>query len=84
MFSYEIDDQTSLKMLDLRDTEHLFALTIQSRDTLREWFHLLILRVLLKTLEDFIQSTMKQFSDNNGFQAGIWYDGNLAGVIGFP
>ena len=26
---------------------------------------------------------MKQFSDNNGFQAGIWYDGSLAGVIGF-
>ncbi|CAM3067280.1 GNAT family protein [Filibacter tadaridae] len=31
---------------------------------------------------EFIEGTLKQFDDNNGFQAGIWYRGELAGVIG--
>ncbi len=30
----------------------------------------------------FIQATRKQFADNEGFVAGIWYLGELAGVVG--
>lgn len=83
MFSFEINDKTHLKMLDLRDTEHLFALTIQSKDTLREWLPFIDFTRTSDDTKNFIQSTMKQFSENNGFQAGIWYDRSLAGVIGF-
>jgi ribosomal-protein-serine acetyltransferase len=38
-----------------------------------------------RTVEDsknFIRSTLKQFAENNGFQAGIWHEGRLAGVVG--
>ena len=38
------------------------------------------------TVEDsknFIRSTLKQFAENNGFQAGIWHEGRLAGVVGY-
>lgn len=83
MFSFQIDDKTVLKMLDLRDAEHLFALTIQSKNTLREWLPFIDYTRSIADSKNFILSTMKQYSDNNGFQAGIWYDGNLAGVIGF-
>jgi ribosomal-protein-serine acetyltransferase len=31
---------------------------------------------------NFIRRSLKQFAENNGFQAGIWYDGRLAGVVG--
>lgn len=83
MFTYEIDDKIKLKMLDLRDSEQLFDLTIGSKDTLREWLPFIDFTKTVADTENFIKSTMKQFSENNGIQAGIWYEGNLAGVIGF-
>jgi hypothetical protein len=39
-----------------------------------------------RTVEDsknFIRSTLKQFAENNGFQASIWHEGRLSGVVGY-
>ena len=39
-----------------------------------------------RTVEDrknFIRGALKQFAENNGFTAGIWHEGRLAGVIGY-
>lgn len=83
MFTHTINEKTKLKMLDLRDLEHLFDLTISSRETLREWLPFIDYTKTVEDTQSFIQTTMKQFSENNGVQAGIWYDGNLAGVLGF-
>ena len=83
IFTFDIDDKLKLKMLELRDAEQLFSLTIQSKDTLREWLPFIDFTKTVADTENFIKSTMKQFSENNGIQAGIWYEGELAGVIGF-
>lgn len=83
MFTYQLDEKTYLKMLDLRDSELLFDLTVGSKDSLREWLPFIDYTKTVLDTQSFIQSTMKQFSENNGVQAGIWYDGQLAGVIGF-
>lgn len=83
MFTYEIDDKIKLKMLDLQDSEQLFELTVGSKDSLREWLPFIDYTKTVDDTKNFIRSTMKQFSENNGIQAGIWYEGNLAGVIGF-
>ncbi|SES11031.1 GNAT family N-acetyltransferase [Psychrobacillus sp. OK032] len=83
MFTYQLDEKIYLKMLDLRDSEHLFDLTIGSKESLREWLPFIDYTKTVADSHSFIQSTMKQFSDNNGVQAGIWYDGKLAGVLGF-
>ncbi|MFJ7972405.1 GNAT family N-acetyltransferase [Psychrobacillus sp. NPDC096389] len=83
MFTYQLDEKTYLKMLDLRDSELLFDLTVGSKDSLREWLPFIDYTKTILDTQSFIQSTMKQFSENNGVQAGIWYDSQLAGVIGF-
>ncbi|SDJ83631.1 GNAT family N-acetyltransferase [Sediminibacillus albus] len=83
MFTYDIDKQTSLKMLDLQDAEALYSLTMDSMDRLKKWLPLITKNKEQSDTEAFIQSTMKQFSENNGFQAGIWHQGRIAGVIGF-
>lgn len=83
MFTYKIDDKVMLKMFDLGDAERLFDLTVGSKETLREWLPFIDYTKSVADTQSFIQSTMKQFADNNGFQAGIWYDGKIAGVIGF-
>jgi ribosomal-protein-serine acetyltransferase len=83
IFSYKIDEKTKLKMLNLQDTELLYKLTDQSKESLREWLPFIDYNKSVLDTEAFIRSTMKQFSENNGFQAGIWYDEKIAGVIGF-
>ncbi|AMQ06454.1 GNAT family protein [Sporosarcina sp. FSL K6-1540] len=83
MFTYKIDEKTKLKMLNLNDTEPLFMLTNQSKDSLREWLPFIDSTKSSADTEAFIRGTMKQFSDNNGFQAGIWFEEQIAGVIGF-
>ncbi|WP_203249113.1 GNAT family N-acetyltransferase [Sporosarcina beigongshangi] len=83
MFTYQINEKTVLKMLAPQDTESLFNLTDQSRERLREWLPFIDYTKTSADTASFITSTMKQFGDNNGFQAGIWYEGKLAGVIGF-
>lgn len=70
-------------MLDLQDAKQLFALTDQSRESLREWLPFIDYNKSVVDTEAFIKSTMKQFSENNGFQAGIWSGEKMVGVIGF-
>ncbi len=37
----------------------------------------------MKTTEDiFIKEGLQQFANNDGFQCGIWFEGELAGVLG--
>ncbi|MFJ7649597.1 GNAT family N-acetyltransferase [Lysinibacillus sp. NPDC097279] len=83
MFRYSINEHTYLKMLDLSDVDELFALTDRSRDTLREWLPFVDNVTSVKDTEHFVRNAMQQYVDNNGIQAGIYYDGKLAGVIGY-
>ncbi len=70
-------------MLNVHDADSVFTLMSQSRESLREWLPFIDYNKSVLDTEAFIRLTMKQFSDNNGFQAGIWYDEKIAGVIGF-
>jgi len=83
MFCHTVSDEIQLKLLELRDAEEIFALTHASRSYLREWLPWVD---ATRTVEDstaFIQSTIEQFAANHGFQAGIVYKGEFAGVVGF-
>ncbi|WP_059104456.1 GNAT family N-acetyltransferase [Shouchella shacheensis] len=83
MFTYKIDERSHLKLLEPRDAEALFTLIQGSKEHLRTWLSWVNSTEQVKDSEAFIRSTMKQFGENNGFQAGIWHEGHLAGVIGF-
>jgi ribosomal-protein-serine acetyltransferase len=83
MFYFKIDDKTELRLLELRHTEALFLLTDQNRFYLREWLPWVDGSLTLEDTEKFIRSSLEQFTQNYGFQAGIWFRGALAGVIGY-
>jgi ribosomal-protein-serine acetyltransferase len=77
-----IDDQTYLKVLEEHDAEQLFILTDSCRTYLREWLPWVD---STKTIDDtiaFIKTSKKKFASNKGMDAGIWFNGQLAGVIG--
>ncbi|MET1013850.1 MAG: GNAT family protein [Paenisporosarcina sp.] len=82
MFKLQIDNETDLRLLEVRHADALYNLTNQSRNSLRDWLFWVDFTRSPKDSKDFIESTLKQFCQNNGFQSGIWYKGELAGVIG--
>ncbi len=82
-FRYIIDQETELRLLEEEQTETLFALTDENREYLREW---LVWVDNIESVSDtrrYIRSAVQQFNDDRGFQAGIWFQGNLAGIIGY-
>ncbi|MCL7745630.1 GNAT family N-acetyltransferase [Halalkalibacter alkaliphilus] len=82
MFYFKLNDDSELRLLEPRHADNLFMLTDNSRDYLREWLPWVDSTKDISNSKEFIEVTLKQFSNNNGFQAGIWYKGELAGVIG--
>ncbi|MCA0970818.1 GNAT family N-acetyltransferase [Halobacillus litoralis] len=82
MFTYTINQETELRLLEVRHAEELFQLTDSSRESLRKWLPWIDYTKTAEDSKGFIEGTLKQFSSNDGFQAGIWYKGELAGVVG--
>ena len=83
MFRWSLGDDLELRLLEDRHAEELFALTDANRAHLREWLPWIDFTVTPADTLNFIKSGLQQFADNNGFQAGIWFNGALAGVIGY-
>jgi len=83
MFYHLVSEDIQLKLLELRDADEIFALTDASRLYLREWLPWVDATATVEDSKTFIQSTLQQFAANKGFQAGILYKSELAGVIGF-
>ncbi len=70
-----------LRLLEERHAGVLFALVDRERLYLRQWLSWVDLRSSEADILDFIRGVLAQFSSNQGFSAGIWADGSLAGVI---
>ncbi|HEX2619356.1 MAG TPA: GNAT family protein [Phototrophicaceae bacterium] len=83
MFTYTVDDELELRILEERHAEDLFNLTEANRNYLNEW---LMWADDIRSVADsrqFIRDGLRQFAENDGFQAGIWQYGDLVGCIGF-
>ena len=82
MFEHQVDDEIKLRLLESRHADALFALVDANRRHLRHWLPWLDANIAVSDTLHFIQAIQKQFADNSGFVAGIWYCGELVGVIG--
>lgn len=83
MFVHTVDHETELRILERRHAEDLFRLTELNRMYLRQWLTWPDDILSLDDSRRFIRSGLRQFADNDGFQAGIWYQGFLVGCLGF-
>ncbi|MEY8371041.1 GNAT family protein [Aerococcaceae bacterium 50-4] len=82
MFHTSINDKLTIKIFEERDLEALYELVDGSRDYLVEYLPWV---KFVKKPEDelpFIKEGLQQFANGNGFQCGLWYEGQLAGVVG--
>ena len=83
MFSYKIDDETEIRLFTEQHADLLFAVVDENREHLREWLPWVDDTKTADDTRKFIRSSVEQFAANEGFAAGLWYRGELAGTIGF-
>lgn len=83
MFQYTIDEEIELRLIDLYCAEESLKLINENRLYLRKWLPWVDDTTTIDDITTFIKATKQQFANDNGFQAGIWYQNQLVGIIGF-
>jgi ribosomal-protein-serine acetyltransferase len=81
MFSFEIDHEIDLRLLEERHAPELFALTDENRKHLARWLAWVdATRDVSDTLA-FIRNVRKGYAANRKIPTGIWYRGALVGCL---
>lgn len=82
MFSHSLGGRLELRPLELHHAGQLYTLVEENRAYLRQWLGWVDDTTDLTDIEAYIRRSLHQYGSNDGMQAGIWYAGELAGVIG--
>jgi ribosomal-protein-serine acetyltransferase len=83
MFSYKIDEDTELRLIEPRHAKQLYDLIEGNRQHLKEWLGWLKEGHSLEDTQNFIKRNLIQLSENNGFTVCIWHKGEIAGQVGY-
>lgn len=83
MFTYKIDEELSLKRIEFKDAEELFALSDQSREHLRTWLPWIDFTNSPEDTKKFIQGCLEREARNDGLTVCILHNQKIAGVIDF-
>lgn len=82
MLPHLISDDLHLELIEPRHAEALFRLADQNRRYLRQWLHWLDETRSVADILDFIRRAQAQLGRNDGFQTALFYQGDIAGMIG--
>ena len=83
MFIHTIDEELSLKLMELKDAERIFELTDHSRDYLREWLPWLDMTTKVEETKAYIQLCLNSFAELKSMNAVVLFKGMIVGVAGF-
>jgi ribosomal-protein-serine acetyltransferase len=78
----EVDQRTHLRPVAAGDAEPIYALLAADRERLAEWLPWAAAQTLAGTHE-FVASSRAQQAREDGFQAALVRDGEIAGVAGY-
>ena len=79
LFSYKIDDETDLSLIEPRHAEELNALIERNFNHIKEWSAWLKDDRSIENTHIFIKRNLLQFANNEGFSIAIRYRGEMAG-----
>jgi ribosomal-protein-serine acetyltransferase len=82
LFSFKVDEEIVIELFQQHHKEELFELVDANRNHLRKWLLWVDKRKSPEDFEPIIPIWIKNYADNNGFDAGIRYNGKLVGMIG--
>ena len=83
MFIYKIDDNVSLKKIELNDAEKILKLINQSRSYLKEWLGWLDFNKTLEDTNSYIKRCLNGYAENKSLDTVILYNGEIVGVASF-
>ena len=83
MYKVNIDSDSHLSILEPRHAEELYQVIEESRENIGEWLSFPKKTNRVEDSKKFIEKSLKRLSENDGYWAGIWHNGNIAGSIGF-
>lgn len=83
MITLEVTQQINLKMLQESDASDLFALVDGNRSHLRKWLPWLDFNQSVGDSLSYIKTNREQYSNNLGFNCGVFFLGELVGMCGF-
>src|SRR3989338_11044263 len=72
-----------LRMLASADSLPLFNLILQNKDYLQQWFEWAHHVQTQSDIDQFVEQSLKKTIQNRSFDAGIWLEDTLIGMIGF-
>ena len=82
MFSLYVSPGVEIAIVELRHAAAIFAAIEREREYLREWLPWVDQTTSIADVQTFIDKSLKQFADQDGFNAGIWVNGNYIGGLG--
>ena len=82
-FILPVDAEVELRLLEMWDAHELFQLTVRNREHLRRWLPWVDYETSVAHTREFIRRSLQRYSENDGFNLGVRYQGRLAGVIGY-
>ncbi len=83
LYKAVIDSNTYIAILEPRHADELFALIDGSRESIGMWLSFPSFTNEVQDTRIFIEKSLKRLASNDGYWAGIWYKGQIAGSIGF-
>ncbi|WP_445486528.1 GNAT family N-acetyltransferase [Niallia sp. 03133] len=81
MFHLLVDNNIKLRLLELQDASAIFELVDKNRIHLKEWLPWVDQIISPYQYHSIIPQWHKQFFENNGFEAGIFFNEKLIGMI---
>lgn len=82
MFTYHLQDDYVLKMLDKRYAGELFEVTERNRDYLRQWLPWVDATQSVQESMNYIALMRKAMADYRGFTLGIFHHDHIIGCVG--
>lgn len=84
MLLYEIDGEITLRTLEAEHAESVYSLVDEHREHLQRWLPWVEQQENIDSVRSFIEYAEEQLKTNTGMHVGMWYQNELAGVIGIP
>lgn len=81
MFTFKVDDNIEIELLQQQHKEEIFNLINKNRDHLRKWLLWVDKRQSAEDFEPIIPIWLTNYANNNGFDAGIMHNGKLVGMV---
>lgn len=82
-FIIPVDVDIELRLFEEADAPGLFRLIERNRSYLREWLPWVDYETSVEDSRNFVRRSAQSYLDNEGFSQGVYYQGQLSGVIGF-